>query len=52
MNLCINLLIMCFPICLLVNFNKFLLSIRIIIALQLSLNQILGRIDVKQFCVR
>src|SRR6218665_3117884 len=42
MNLCINLLIigLCFHRCLLVNFNKFLLSIRIIFALQLSLNQI------------
>src|SRR6218665_2373326 len=43
---------LCFPRCLLVNFNKFLLSIRIIFALQLSLNQIFGRINVKQFCVR
>src|SRR6218665_3028884 len=43
MNLCIILLIkgLCFPRCLLVNFNKFLLSIRIIFALQLSINQTL-----------
>src|SRR6218665_2774026 len=50
MNLCINLL--CFPRCLLINFNKFLLSIRIIFALQLSLDQFFCRINVKQVFVR
>ena len=39
MNSCINILIICFPKCLLINFNKFLLSFRLIFAPQLSLDQ-------------